>query len=63
MLDIIFSTRAYDLGWIYQVGALKNSMKDIVQGASPNISALVQKRKSIAGRMINTVNEFYENGG
>ncbi|MCR5682407.1 MAG: hypothetical protein K6G29_08155 [Clostridiales bacterium] len=62
MLDIIFSTRAYDLGWIYQVGALKNSMKDIVQGASPNISALVQKRKSIAGRMINTVNEFYENG-
>ena len=63
MLDIIFSTRAYDLGWIYQIGALKTSMKDIVQGGSSNISGIVAKRKNIANRMLKDVNEFYGGEG
>ncbi|MBE6724333.1 MAG: hypothetical protein E7576_03895 [Ruminococcaceae bacterium] len=63
MLDIIFSTRAYDLGWIYQIGALKNSMKDMVNGGSSNISAVVAKRKNIANRMLKEVNEFYQGEG
>ena len=63
MLDIIFSTRAYDLGWIYQIGALKNSMKDIVNGGSSNIAGIVAKRKNIANRMLKDVNEFYQGEG
>jgi len=63
MLDIIFSTRAYDLGWIYQIGALKTSMKDIVQGNSSNIAGIVAKRKNLVNRMLKDVNAFYEAGG
>ena len=63
MLDIIFTTRAYDLGWIYQVGALKNNMKSIVQGGESNISRIVAKRRSMVSRMLKDINEAFEKVG
>ena len=60
MLDIIFHTRAYDLGWIYQIGAFKNPLKQIVQGQSSNISALVKKHTNVANKALKTINAFYQ---
>ena len=62
MLEIIFSTRAYDLGWIYQIGGSKAFLMDSVRGQSSDISAFVTKRRNLINRMLNDVNEFYAKG-
>jgi hypothetical protein len=48
MLDIVFSNRYYDIGWLYNWGALSAILTEI--GSSPDVASQFERRESAAQR-------------
>ena len=61
MLEIIFSTRAYDLGWTY-LDRVKLFLIGTVNGQNSNINAFSIKHGGSIQKTLDEVNDFYSKG-
>ena len=59
MLDIIFSTRVYDLGWYYQIGGLDMGLINIIRNKSGTFASTVEKAMGKVEKDINKINDLF----
>ncbi|MCL2517775.1 MAG: hypothetical protein FWF15_04350 [Oscillospiraceae bacterium] len=62
MLDIIFSTRGYDVGLFYQVGGYTSTLLEMLNSLRNDFTSVYQKDEAKALQQIDTINQaFSEN--
>lgn len=59
MLDIIFSTRTYDLGWIYQIGAYNEQIMNLFRNYKSDFSSMYDKNSNRAAKDIEKINTAF----
>ena len=59
MLDLIFSTRIYDLGWLYQIGNYFAEMMYFYYYGNRDFSSMFEKNRPIAEADIETINAAF----
>lgn len=59
MLDIILSTRVYDLGWYYQIGKYNDEILYMVYNGNPNFSSMYATHETVAIADIERINGIF----
>jgi hypothetical protein len=59
MLDIIFSTRNYDVGWIYYIGDYVENLLNLFRSYNKNFMSMYEKAEQSAQRQIDQINEEF----
>jgi len=59
MLDIILSTRVYDLGWYFQIGLYNDEILYLVYNSDKDFASRYAKNESLAAEDIKRVNEAF----
>jgi hypothetical protein len=59
MLDILFSTRVYDVGLFYQVGDYMNALLDMVNNQKKDFTSTYEKNESKAREQIEKINRIF----
>jgi len=59
MLDIIFDTRTYDLGWFYAIGNYNEGIMNLFRSYKNDFTSMYEKSIGLAERKINQINESF----
>ena len=59
MLDLIFSTKVFDLGWIYQIGAYNERIMDQLRNSKKDFVSMYEKNLGAAEKNMAAVNESF----
>ena len=60
MLDIIFATRFFDVGFYYQVGDYNNTIFDMFYGGNTNFSSLFKSSEKIVAKQLEKIDDSFE---
>ena len=60
MLDLIFETRIYDLGWYYQVGSYNEQIMNLFRNYTSDFTSMYQRNEKVATKVIQKLNEAFE---
>lgn len=60
MLDLILSTRTYDVGWFYEVGSYNEEIMNLLRNFKSNFTSMYEKREAVANKKIAQINEAFE---
>ncbi|MBQ2724252.1 MAG: extracellular solute-binding protein [Clostridia bacterium] len=60
MLDIIFSSRVYDLGWYFQVGGFNESVMNLFRNYNNNFASMYKTASKAAARSLEKNNEAFQ---
>ena len=60
MLDIIFATRVYDLGWYFQVGGYNESVMNLFRKDNNNFASMYKTASKIASKSLQKNNEAFQ---
>ena len=60
MLDIIFSSRVYDLGWYFQVGGYNESVMNLFRKDNNNFASMYKTASKIASKSLQKNNEAFQ---
>jgi hypothetical protein len=63
MLDIIFATRFFDVGFYYQVGDYGNTIFDMFYSGNTNFSSLFKASEKIVAKKLQTIDESFDKIG
>ena len=61
MIDIILSTRVYDLGWFYQIGRYNENIMNLFRQNKTDFTSMYETYKSSALAKIEEINEAFAN--
>lgn len=61
MLDIILSTRTFDLGWYYAIGAYNEGIMNQFRNYKADFTSLYTKSEKMANKSISKINEAFAN--
>ena len=59
MIDIILSTRVYDLGWFYQIGEYNENIMDMFRQNKTDFTSMYDTYKNSALAKIEEINEAF----
>ena len=59
MLDIIFDTRTYDLGWYYAIGNYNEEIMNLFRKSKNDFTSMYDKNLKAAEKKINTINDNF----
>jgi hypothetical protein len=59
MLDLIFQTRIYDLGWYYQFGNYNESVMNLLRNFQNEFTSMYKRTEKAAQKMIDKTNEAF----
>ena len=59
MLDLIFDSKIYDLGWLYQIGGYNERIMDLLRNFNNNFTSMYDKNESKAFRDIEKINDAF----
>ncbi|MBQ7930538.1 MAG: hypothetical protein IJ334_05930, partial [Clostridia bacterium] len=59
MLDIIFSSRVYDLGWYFQVGSYTENVMNLFRNYNNNFASMYKTSSKIAQKSIEKNNKAF----
>lgn len=57
MLDLIFSTRAYDFGWYLEIGAYNESIMGLLRNYSTDVTSMYNKAEKVANHNLKRYNK------
>ena len=57
MLDLIFSTRFYDLGWYFGIGGFNEKVMNLLRNYSTDVTSMYQKAEKSASSKLTNYNE------
>lgn len=57
MLDLIFSTRFYDLGWYFGIGGFNEKVMNLLRNYSTDVTSMYQKAEKSASNKLTNYNE------
>ncbi len=57
MLDLIFSTRTYDLGWYFEIGGYNEAIMNLLRSYSSDVSSMYSKSERVANKVLEKYNE------
>jgi len=57
MLDLIFATKVFDLGWIYQIGAYNEDIMNQLRNNKKDFASMYDKGLNKAERNMEKINE------
>jgi hypothetical protein len=60
MLDIIFETRFFDVGFYYQVGGYNNSLFDMFYGGNSNYGSQFKASERAVAKQLEKIDESFE---
>lgn len=60
MLDLIFETRIYDLGWYYQVGSYNENVMNLFRNYQNDFTSMYSRNEKVAKKVIDKLNEAFE---
>jgi hypothetical protein len=60
MLDLIFETRTYDLGWYYAVGSYNESIMNLFRNYQSDFTSMYKKSEKVANKYIDKLNAAFE---
>ena len=60
MLDIIFTTRFFDVGFYYQVGDYGNTIFDMFYSGNTNFSSLFKASEKVVAKKLQTIDESFD---
>ena len=63
MLDIIFATRFFDVGFYYQVGDYGNTIFDMFYSGNTNFSSLFKASEKVVAKKLQTIDESFDKIG
>jgi len=61
MLDLIFGSKVFDLGWIYQIGGYNERIMDQLRQNRKEFASMYERGSGLAERNITRINEAFEN--
>ena len=59
MLDLIFETRTYDLGWYYAIGTYNESIMNLFRNYQSDFTSMYKKMEKVANKYITKLNEAF----
>ena len=59
MLDLIFETRTYDLGWYYAIGTYNESIMNLFRNYQSDFTSMYKKMEKVANKYISKLNEAF----
>lgn len=59
MLDIIFATRTYDVGWFYQVGNYNEDIMNLLRNFKNTFTSMYEKKSNSAQRQVDKINATF----
>ena len=59
MLDLIFETRTYDLGWYYAIGTYNESTMNLFRNYQSDFTSMYKKMEKVANKYISKLNEAF----
>lgn len=59
MLDLIFATRTYDVGWYYQIGKYNEEIMNLLRNFKDNFSSMYEKRLTAAQKEVDKINATF----
>lgn len=59
MLDIIFSSRVYDLGWYFSVGNYTGAIMDLFRNNNNNFASMYKTSSRVAEKTLQKNNEAF----
>lgn len=59
MLDIIFSSRVYDLGWYFNVGNYTGAIMDLFRNNNNNFASMYKTSSRVAEKTLQKNNEAF----
>lgn len=59
MLDLIFETRTYDLGWYYAIGTYNESVMNLFRNYQSDFTSMYKKMEKVANKYISKLNEAF----
>ena len=59
MLDLIFATKTYDLGWLYQIGGYNERIMDLLRSFKSDFASMYDKNLSKAEKDLDKINELF----
>ncbi|MBQ8185318.1 MAG: extracellular solute-binding protein [Clostridia bacterium] len=60
MLDIIFSSRVYDLGWFFQIGSYNESVMNLFRQDNNNFASMYKQASKASERSLQKNNEAFQ---
>jgi hypothetical protein len=60
MLDLIFATKVFDLGWIYQIGHYNEEIMNQLRNMRKDFTSMYERNFGRAERAIDRINEAFE---
>lgn len=57
MLDLIFASRTYDLGWYFEIGGYNEGIMNLLRSYSTDIASMIKKSEKIAKKNLQKYNE------
>lgn len=57
MLDLIFSTRAYDFGWYFEIGNYNEGIMNLLRNYSSDVSSMYKVSEKVANKVLSKINE------
>ncbi len=59
MLDLIFKTRTYDLGWYYEIGGYNESVMNLFRNNTTDFTSMYTKYEKVANKTLERLNESF----
>ncbi len=59
MLDLIFKTRAYDLGWYYAIGSYNENVMNLFRNYNSDFTSMYSKSEKVAKKVLDRLNESF----
>ena len=60
MLDLIFASKIYDIGWLYQIGGFNEEIMNLYRNRKTDFMSMYDKRESKALKDINKINAAFD---
>ena len=60
MLDLIFDSKIYDLGWLYQIGGYNEEIMNLFRNRKSDFVSMYEKREAKALKDIDKINEAFD---
>lgn len=59
MLDIIFATRVYDMGWYFQIGGFNEQVMNLLRNYTNDFSSMYKKNEKAAKKVLEKTNKSF----
>ena len=60
MLDLIFDSKIYDLGWLYQIGGYNERIMDLLRSFKGDFTSMYEKNFNKAIKDIDKINGLFD---